>query len=216
MRFIVASIFLSLAVSTPAWAARWYQVELLVFAQTQPNTLEQWEANVLPQYDHNAIRLGNPADVPAGARNNLVNAASHGAWKLHPRNNNYPVAAAGRRMSGSGHYRTLFYGRWLQPISSASHSLPLYVQGGKSLAARTQLSMPDDQVTATQLPELQGTIKLTGSNLLHLSTNLWFATNRNGKRIFSHIDESRRLKSGELHYLDNPLFGVLIRVTPTK
>lgn len=216
MRFIVASIFLSLAVSTPAWAARWYQVELLVFAQTQPNTIEQWEPSVLPQYDHNAIQLGHPADVPAGASGNIVTAASHGAWKLHPRNNNYPVAAAARRMSHSGHYRTLFYGRWLQPVNSASHTLPLYIHGGKWLAARTLLSMPDEKTAATQLPELQGTIQLTGSNFLHLRTNLWFATNRNGERIFSHIDESRRLKNGELHYLDNPLFGVLIRATPTK
>ena len=28
------------------------------------------------------------------------------------------------------------------------------------------------------------------------------------------LNESRRMRSGELHYLDNPMFGVLVKVVP--
>ena len=30
------------------------------------------------------------------------------------------------------------------------------------------------------------------------------------------LKQSRRMRSGELHYLDNPLFGVIVKVTPQK
>jgi hypothetical protein len=71
------------------------------------------------------------------------------------------------------------------------------------------------ETTPASLPELQGTLSLSRSHYLHLDTNLWFASlGANGQPFFVHIDEGRRLKDGELHYLDNPLFGVLIRVTP--
>ncbi len=30
------------------------------------------------------------------------------------------------------------------------------------------------------------------------------------------LNESRRMRSSELHYLDNPLFGILVKVTPIK
>jgi hypothetical protein len=32
--------------------------------------------------------------------------------------------------------------------------------------------------------------------------------------IFYHLTESRRMRSKELHYLDHPVLGVLLLVTP--
>jgi hypothetical protein len=32
--------------------------------------------------------------------------------------------------------------------------------------------------------------------------------------VLYRLDETRRMRSGELHYFDNPRFGVIARVTP--
>ena len=75
-----------------------------------------------------------------------------------------------------------------------------------------------------------GTIKLHLSRFLHLTLNLDYR--RAGQESFAvrgpnpfalgevelqpryTISTQRRARSGELHYIDHPLFGVLLRVTP--
>lgn len=239
---------LSLAVLLPA-AARadksdWYQLEVLVFAQAQPNTSEHWDTSLLPHYDNQAIHFdGSAPALPAAASANARQAAASGAWQLQSLDNGQAVADMARRMSASGNYRTLFYGRWQQPIPANQTTLPIYLQGGNQLVTHSPLAAPQSMaVTGTtdanvssndsagdntditinnsaetnsvSLPELQGTITLSRAHYLHLDTNLWFAAQSADQTFFAHIDEPRRLKSGELHYLDNPLFGLVVRVTP--
>ena len=37
-----------------------------------------------------------------------------------------------------------------------------------------------------------------------------------GQRYWVQIDQKRRMRGEELHYLDHPLFGLLLRMTPWK
>lgn len=240
----LAALLPSLAVA--ADKSDWYQVEVLVFAQTHPNTSEHWDATRLPHYDNQAIHLaGASPALPAAASDAARQAANAGAWQLQSQDNSQAVADMAKRMSASGDFRTLFYGRWQQPIAANQKTLPIYLQGGQQITASTALAAPQPmqsdpamaatdvppldannpsvdggitssapEAVAATLPELQGTITLSRAHYLHLDTNLWFAANANGQTFFAHINEPRRLKSGELHYLDNPLFGVVIRVTP--
>jgi hypothetical protein len=39
---------------------------------------------------------------------------------------------------------------------------------------------------------------------------------RKGIETPFRLDTSRRMRSGELHYLDHPVFGVLIKVIPIE
>lgn len=67
----------------------------------------------------------------------------------------------------------------------------------------------------TTQPELQGMIRLHLSRYLHVEPNIWFArTSDTGQPYWVHIDQNRRMRSEELHYIDHPLFGMLIRITP--
>lgn len=89
--------------------------------------------------------------------------------------------------------------------------------------------------------ELAGTIKIYRSRYLHIQTDLWFTTFtindagmcypdgsetalNNSESLDNqsasytaltnfHLDQHRRLRSGELHYLDHPRFGLLIKFT---
>lgn len=222
--------FLLPAAACAADQSDWYQVEVLVFAQTHPDTSEHWDTTLLPHYDNQAIHLsGSAAELPAAASTSAQQAAAKGAWQLAAQDNSQPVAAMAAKMNASGNYRTLFYGRWQQPIPANQTTLPIYLQGGNAISASAPLAAPQpmtsdvpdasDNTAATEstsvsLPELQGTLTLSRAHYLHLDTNLWFAASAGGQPFFTHIDAPRRLKSGELHYLDNPLFGLLIRLTP--
>lgn len=201
-------LLLGLVFSKAAMASDWYQVELLVFAPTQTQTSEHWNRNTLPDYDHQAITLSSSSPhLPANASAADRAAANQGAWHLKSRNNSLTVAKMGSSMAYRGEYRTLFYGRWVQPLTTDNNSLPIHISGGHPLSYA---------ISGEHSRELEGTITLTRSRYLHLATDLWFASNADSKDFFAHINESRRLKNGELHYLDNPLFGIMIQVTRLK
>lgn len=64
-------------------------------------------------------------------------------------------------------------------------------------------------------PELRGTLRLSLARFLHVEPNLWFSgENDEGERYHVPITQSRRMRSEETHYIDHPLFGLIIRITP--
>ena len=58
--------------------------------------------------------------------------------------------------------------------------------------------------------ELDGSITLIRERYLHLAVDLTLTS----RDVLYQLDETRRMRSGELHYFDNPRFGVIARVTP--
>ena len=63
--------------------------------------------------------------------------------------------------------------------------------------------------------ELQGALRFHLSRYLHVEPLLWYGSDTTeGRRIWVKIDQKRRMRSDELHYLDHPLFGLLVRITP--
>jgi hypothetical protein len=58
--------------------------------------------------------------------------------------------------------------------------------------------------------ELNGSITLIRERYLHLAVDLALTSPGSVYRL----DETRRMRSGELHYFDNPRLGVIARVTP--
>lgn len=64
-------------------------------------------------------------------------------------------------------------------------------------------------------PELRGTLTLSLARFLHLDPSLWLTLESDqGQRYHVDINQHRRMRSERLHYLDHPLFGVLIRIDP--
>jgi hypothetical protein len=57
---------------------------------------------------------------------------------------------------------------------------------------------------------LDGSITLIRERYLHLAVDLALTTPGSLYRL----NETRRMRSGELHYFDNPHFGVIARITP--
>lgn len=228
---------LSLFITSKALAAsQWYQVELFAFAQEKPTTTERWSTNLLPHYSNNAVKLdSNYPQLPDEASDANLSALNGGAWQLKDiKPEDTPVSRMANRMRANRQYRILYEARWIQPIFSTVNALPINIEGGKSLPPlisekpkqtsfgdnlgnEFDRSIEDDVADAMQfMPELQGTLLFSLQQYVHLSTNLWFASEAEGQPFFGHMDESRRLKNGELHYLDHPLFGLVVRVVRLK
>ena len=97
------------------------------------------------------------------------------------------LSQARNKLEGSGKYRILYHKGWSQPV------------------------MPKEENTAAwiELPGvLEGSINLYKNRYLHINADLVFNSFDGAVRL----NENRRLKSKELHYLDHPLFGLLVRV----
>jgi hypothetical protein len=58
--------------------------------------------------------------------------------------------------------------------------------------------------------EVDGSITLIRERYLHLAVDLTLTS----PEVLYRLDETRRMRSGELHYFDNPRIGVIARVTP--
>lgn len=65
--------------------------------------------------------------------------------------------------------------------------------------------------------EMRGELKLYLGRYLHVAPNLWFTDESAAdERFHVVIEQARRMRSEELHYLDHPLFGALLYIQPWK
>lgn len=100
------------------------------------------------------------------------------------------VAGALRR---SGAYQVLVHRLWRETAYDSKSAVPYELdvsEGGSDTLA--------------------GSIKVIRERYLHLDIDLTLSSSGSLYRL----DEMRRIRSGELHYFDNPHFGVIAKVTP--
>lgn len=237
MRLIFAFLIALSLTGNALAASQWYQIELFVFAQENPKTTERWDTSVTPSFAQDAVTLDSQhPTLPSNASDANMTALDSGAWTLEEVTLDHPAARMANRMRNNRQYRIMYEARWIQPVFSTVNALPVSIAGGESLPApviekprqnsfgdkpgdaqQVEHLPEDDVANAMQfMPELQGTVLFSLQQYVHLSTNLWLASEAEGQRFFAHMNESRRLKNGELHYLDHPLFGVVVRVTRLK
>lgn len=235
-------------------AKRWYQVELLVYRQKPvPGEIaENWPVNVTLSYPPNLLNLHNiaAATLPATTSTDTLPVL------LDEKQKNFnSVARALRRNS----QQILFHETWHEYLVQDDPSpISILVTGGQVFGDHH---------------ELEGSITLTLSRYLHISTNLWLTSFRQGgtpadtgsaattpttatpvwptlppapdmvvatspatgatdasganvttpapaaapNYVVSQIvtmKDSRRMRSNELHYLDHPMIGVLVKLIP--
>lgn len=246
---------------------RWYQVEILVFANPDKDndSPEQW-----PTYPTladrparielpNTLRFGDDdeeADPDAEPlesheitfgpeRTVLDRDFSELSPFLLLGESEYQLADEIQAMHRSSNYRLLFHQAWVQPVPGRDDVELLHISGGKHYG---------------QQAELQGYIELYVERYFHLTTDLQLIHYTHTDNPFRLIDETdqalapfpgltlqegdplfqsdvgqqanaeryfvatesislqqrRRMRSGELHYLDNPEFGMLILITPIE
>jgi len=133
--------------------------------------------------------------------------------------------------------RVLLHTGWRQPGMPRDKAISVYfkhpVAGVSPLNVDTQVANDPTAMSRLAQPqagELEGMIKVILSRYLHVETDIVFRPQREKLQedIFSlelldQVDQPvvyrlnqtrRRMRSRELHYLDNPVIGMLVLITP--
>ncbi len=114
----------------------------------------------------------------------------------------HELNGAASRLRGSGQTRVIVHRAWIQRAEARENPQPVLLQAGNWHRDRYAY---------------EGTLSLTRGRFLHFHAQLWRDPDgqpARAERPFETLDESRRMRSGELHYLDHPHFGVLVLVNP--
>ncbi|HEY9149704.1 MAG: peptidoglycan binding protein CsiV [Gammaproteobacteria bacterium] len=183
---------------------RQFDIEVVIFSHI--NAYDGGEA--WPQEEGHGVSPGTGDTLPLDeVTTALPNSLEQDAnWQALP-GDARKLTAVAEALRRSNNYRPLAHLHWRQTLMepAAAQSIDIASLGG----AR------DDRTN----PRLEGSLRLSVARYLHLETDLRlvedvrYMPQDNQAAVYS-LRQSRRMRSGELHYIDHPRLGVLALVTP--
>ncbi|WP_286238675.1 CsiV family protein [Neptuniibacter halophilus] len=212
-------------------AADLFKVEVIAFANKDQGALsdEYWPViNEIPEKSR-AIYLGSDS---AGYQR-----LSGGSLNLHDEKN---------RLRNSGHYRILYHGGWVQPVYQTLDPRPIRIQAGEILdngmyeldgyiavgRGRYLHFRPDLYLSQRLSPAQTEQLKRSpGKQQPDTSTAAMLSMQSSSTAVSTlssaqfpvipqiltvHQDQARRMRSSELHYIDHPLLGIVVQITPVN
>jgi len=140
----------------------------------------------------------------------------------------------------SARYQVLRHIAWYQPGVSHAAARPVRIQGGTDFSAQHQYQVPqsmsvdinkpiDETQPILPVKQIDGTVKVALGRYLHFYTDLIFVrplpiqaneqvpeeqSDALSPFTYYRVKSHRRMRSRELHYLDHPLLGILVQITP--
>ncbi|MFK7993690.1 MAG: CsiV family protein [Granulosicoccus sp.] len=208
---IIAAVTTVILLSCTGLAhARDYLIEVVIFETTTGKDLTAGGL-YYPRIE-NSLRLGSE------------NAIAQGFLQVEQ---DLKLVDSAATIAASGRYRLLRHLAWRQPglpdkdakavrvalggtvpmfISEDTAAYPEYFPGA--------LSAIPDRSKAINSSIVNGTIKVRLGRFLHMDTRLAFTDEQTSQSF--RLTQSRKMRSGELHYIDNPRFGVLTQITPLE
>jgi hypothetical protein len=210
---------------------KWYQVEVLVFERRGNQVLEEesWDSDPGRPPIEEAIALIAPGESP------LEGPGPH-AFRILPAEA-LALSETRGHLERSAETTPILHLAWRQPgvPEDDAQWVNLYLppRDGNAarapgnffgMARRTAVQntaaggepalIPLDTLEEPMVspPVLDGTIRVYLARYLHADVDLVY--HRPDAETPFRLATSRRMRSGELHYLDHPVFGVLIKVVP--
>lgn len=189
-----------MALWTAAARAYDYEVEVIVFRHAVPQENEAWSASsVLPDFAA-ARRLAEPEStaepLPEPASFTRLPATA------------LRLAGAAKLLAGSAQYEVISHQAWRQPGDAG---VAVYVEDAQALATPAAAQDPTSgSVAAPPRPRAEGSLRLQVA-LPDMRVQSDFVVLAGDVPV--RVQATRNLRSGELHYLDHELLGVLLQVT---
>jgi len=198
-----------LAAMAPAHAAnRWYQVEVIVFRYADPSVAEQAVAPaILPDFRGARPLVTDVAGTEAAPRPNEVMRPGPVPYDALPRSA-LIMSGIYRRLRDLPAYDPVLHVGWRQP-GGALGSRAVYVTDQPRLPADVVVDTGAVPLTAERA-RIEGTVRVRTGRLLHVEADFLDY----GQAAPVRINERRKVKFKELHYFDNPFFGLIVQVTP--
>jgi hypothetical protein len=231
-KFLKASIFFALTLSATlsAQAQTLYQVEVIVFSNNSSaaEREETWPQQLTLAYPNNTITLSPDTSVPTATTAGLETTT----YKQLPLNQKM-LSEWRDRLRASGKYRVLAHSSWLQPSIGQDANKSVVITGGNQFGDHYELE-GSIHVKGTSPIKVSTNLWLSSFNLNGesdsstpvlpaLPQELLNQTTSNAtssslytvQRVIPHQNEENLLL-GKAAYLDNPLIGVLVKVTTYK
>lgn len=200
-----------------AQAAQLYKVEVLVFSHENPNGVEQEYWPERPPLDLSASMLPRPWDgYPLSNLEELPQ-------------NDLRLGGDAAALSRSGNYKLLYHRGWLQSVGGKSSAREVRIKAdfddyhldgslkvyrNRYLHAQPRLeltsSAPMMMQQTQQFERLDSETVPTGVETVIPLDQLDSQMSDGPQRW--RLDQSRRMRSNETHYIDHPRFGVLLRI----
>lgn len=178
---------LCLVIASSAAAETRYQIEVIVF--TQPPL-----ADVAPEYP-----VHSPPSFPASIAWPLRMPGTRGVGPEALAATAHRLSGAANRLRGQPGFTVVWHEAWQQTLrrsgSAPAISLP---------AALRELG-------------IEGRLRPYRGRFLHFEVDLRLATAvalEGQPPSVWRLAESRRMRSGEIHYLDHPRLGIIVRIDP--
>jgi hypothetical protein len=164
----------------------WYTVELILFTRnTPPGASGEFWSKAPGELNWESERIADYTTAPRGS------------WQL---------TGAKQALTRAGGLTPIIHTAWQQPVYSRKSARSSYLKSDRQITPGT--------------PLVEGTVKVSVSRYLHVDLDLLLrgapaGTGRlpGGFQTF-RFNEHRRMRSRELHYIDHPLMGMLILITP--
>lgn len=196
----------AVADDAPIKKARWYQVNVTFFQQAHDRSLDE-------SFNYEKINLTMGDVIRLYKDDNtflLAESGLNASFPLHHENANaipytlQTISDDWQEVIGKldpVNQSILYNAQWIQPVYEQQHSLPIYFESSQQVLKQ---------------PQLKGLFHLHVSRYLHSNIELQYipeqATDLN--QTLS-LQQSRRMRSKEVHYIDHPRVGVIIRILPT-
>ena len=191
-----------------------YNIEVVIFEDSNGRYLnsEQWPIIHHPEdefaLDATTKKSGNKRKQPNS--DNIMELTRHDSDALSKH-----VA----KLNQSERYNVLLHKSWQQAGLKNTDAISIQVDTSGTNKTGSQSQQLESS--------LQGTLKLVLGRYLHIHTDLLYKRFNNSDmqmvsatdgKIFSEfrIQSQRRMRSKELHYIDHPLLGMLVLVTPIE
>lgn len=150
----------------------------------------------------------------------------------------FELADQASALTASGKYQILEHVAWLQPGLAKRQAIPVRIQAGLDYSDDFGEHVPVYLVTEDQgmqeehaISELDGTVKVVLGRYLHVFTDLIYRrpvdknvsaepvtdVSEHGRVLANFpLKIHRKMRSKELHYIDHPLFGILVEIRPAQ
>lgn len=211
-------------------SAKWYQIEVLVFEPVKHKYAgETWPSTLSKKIPATAIKL-----APVSSK------GSRFFRKLPAKALKLRTTAS--KLASSRNYRVITLQGWQQPVKGSRFAKPVRFSE-KRISTFEPVSLQNSDVTlnppldstdmlATSTENqarIDGTVTVSVSRYLHMALKLRYynpdvylaeqiALQRPGEKVINlfEMNESRRMRSKEVHVFDHPYFGVIATITPIK
>jgi hypothetical protein len=178
-------------------APPWYDVEVLVFKNNTPPGAADEVWPVDPGYPD----LARATELVPPPGLNPLPGDTQPFQQLG--DTSLTLTAAAARLTSSRDYAPLLHLAWRQPVTAQTDTPAVHVSS---------------EATAGVAPALDGAIRVSRSRFLHIDVDLLYrepgAAGAGTTAELFRLQQTRRINSGEVHYFDHPVFGVLVKLTP--